>query len=283
MVAACVLLRGKFRYPTAGALAIVTLVLALWLNVQPFRGGVLHMVALDVGQGQSVVLHSKEMTALIDCGSGSYLDAGDTAADYLQSVGVQTLDYVIVSHYHDDHCDGLPTLFARMKVKRLILPDIEPEDVFRAEVLSLAERHGIPVSFVRRDTALALGEASLTVYPPLDDTDMNEACLTALCSAGTFDALFTADINANTEHILITTHDLPDVEVMMAGHHGSKYSTGKELLAEVTPEVAIISSGTNNRYGHPNFEALRRLADAGATIYRTDLQGNIHITVNNEE
>lgn len=283
MLAACALLRGRFRYPAAGVLAIATLALTLWLNVRPFRDGALHMVALDVGQGQSVVLYDDGAAALLDCGSSSYLDAGDAAADYLQSVGVRALDYVVISHYHDDHCDGLPTLLARVRVDRLILPDIEPEDALRAEVLSLAERYDIPVTFVREDTSLPLGGASVTVYPPLSGGEMNEECLTALCSAGTFDALFTADIDAETEALLLAAHDLPDVEVMMAGHHGSGYSNGEDLLAAVTPELAVVSSGADNRYGHPNAEALRRIAAAGAAICRTDLQGNIHITVNNEE
>lgn len=241
------------------------------------------MVALDVGQGQSVVLHSKGVTVLIDCGSDSYLDAGDTAADYLQSVGVRTLDYLLVSHYHDDHCDGLPTLFARLQVRRLLLPDVEPDDPLREEVLALSEKYAVPVTFVREDIMLPLGDAALTVYAPLKDHDMNEECLTALCSAGEFDALFTADINMSTESLLLSTHCLPDVEVMMAGHHGSKYATSGELLAEVTPETVIVSCGADNRYGHPNIETMRRLTGAGAAVYRTDLQGNIHITVDNED
>lgn len=278
MFAACVLLKGRLRYPLAGALAVVSLAFSLWLNVQMFRGD-LHIVALDVGQGQSVVLHSDGATALLDCGSNSYLDAGDTAADYLQSIGVRRLDYLILSHYHDDHCNGLMTLLARLSVDRLVLPDVEPEDPYRAEVLSLAERYGIPVTFVYEDLTLSLGGASLTVYPPLSDADMNEACLTALCSAGEFDALFTADINADTECLLLAAHDLPDVEVMMAGHHGSRYSTGEDLLAVASPEAVVVSCGADNRYGHPNVEALRRILNAGASICRTDLQGNIHITV----
>ncbi len=282
LLIACVLLKGKWRYQIAGVLAVASLALTLWIGLRPLRGDAMHMVALDVGQGQSVVLRAGDATALLDCGSNSYLDAGDAAADYLQSAGVRTIDYVVVSHYHDDHCDGLPTLFARMRVGRLFLPDIEPDDALRAQILALAEHHGVPVTFVREDMTLPLGGATLTVYAPLSDGEMNEECLTALCSAGEFDALFTADIDANTEYLLIATHDLPDVEVMMAGHHGSRWSTGGDLLAEVKPETAVVSCGADNRYGHPNIEALRRLDDAGATIYRTDLQGNIHIIVESE-
>lgn len=283
MLAACVLLRGRFRYPAAGVLALATLALCLWLNIRPFRDGALHLVALDVGQGQSVMLCAGDETALLDCGSSSYLDAGDTAADYLQSVDVRSLQYLVVSHYHDDHCDGLPTLLARIRVERIFLPDIEPEDARRAEVLALAERNGIPVTFVREDLTLPLGGASLQLFPPLNNRDMNEACLTALCTSGEFDALFTADIDALTERLLLETHTLPDVEVMLAGHHGAKNATSEALLSAVTPETVLVSCGADNRYGHPNEETLRRIADAGAAFCRTDLQGNIHIALNSED
>ena len=276
----CFSRRGRLRWATAGVLAALTLALTLWLDAQPLRSGTLHLVALDVGQGQSVVLYSEGAAALIDCGSSSYLDAGDVTADYLQSVGIDRLDYIALSHYHADHCDGLPTLLARLKAERLILPDIEPQDEQRAEVLALAERCGVPVTFVRERERFPLGGAALTVYPPLTEGEMNEECLSVLCTAGEFDALFTGDMDADTEYRLIATYPLPDIEVLMVGHHGSRCSTGGDLLAEVKPELAVVSCGADNGYGHPHSEALRRLTDAGASVCRTDLQGNIHITVN---
>ena len=272
--------RGKRRYVMASGLAVLTLALVVWLNTLPLRGGALHIVALDIGQGQSVVLHSAGATALIDCGSSSYVDAGDVTADYLQSVGIRKVDYVVLSHYHDDHCNGLPVVLSRMKVGRFVLPDIEAGDTLRAEVLALAEQYDIPVTFVRIKEVLPLGDAVLTVYPPVTEGDMNEECLTALCTTGTFDALFTGDMDANTEYRVIAAYPLPDIEILMIGHHGSRYSTGEDLLTEVKPETGVISCGLHNSYGHPNEETLYRLADAGVAIYRTDLQGNIHITVN---
>lgn len=281
MFGACLLFKqGRLRYLTASVLAAATLALAVFLNVSPMHSGALHVIALDVGQGQSVVLCSKGAAALVDCGSKSYLNAGDVTADYLKGIGVNKLDYIVLSHYHADHCNGLPVLLARIGAKRLVLPDVEEGNAERAEVLALAEKYGISVTFVRRTDAFPLGEAVLTVYPPAGEGDMNEECLTTLCTAGTFDALFTGDMDANSEYMLIATNQLPDVEVLMAGHHGSRYSTGGDLLAEVTPEVAIVSCGRGNSYGHPHKEALWRLRDAGAEVYRTDLQGNIHIIVN---
>jgi len=280
-VVAAVAKRGKWRYAAASVLSVLTLALVVWLNTLPMRGGSLHMAALDIGQGQSVVLHTKDATAIVDCGSSSYLDAGDVTADFLQSAGLRAVDYVVLTHYHDDHSNGLPTLLSRVKVNRFILPDITPDDALRAQTLRLAEQYGVPVSFVHAVETLPLGEATLTVYPPVtEEGQMNEQCISVLCTTGSFDALFTGDMDANSEYLLIATHELPDIEVMMAGHHGSRYSSGGDLLAEVKPETAIISCARNNRYGHPHDETLYRLTDAGVAVYRTDLQGTIHITVN---
>ena len=118
----------------------------------------------------------------------------------------------------------------------------------------------------------------MSIYPPLGDKGANELGLTILCSLGDFDTLITGDMDAKTETKLVETYDLPDIEVLLVGHHGSKYSTGTTLLESVMPEVGVISVGDNS-YGHPTEEALLRLTDAGMTVYRTDMQGNILITV----
>ena len=146
-------------------------------------------------------------------------------------------------------------------------------------MVSLAGRYGVAVRYVTEETRVALGDASLTVFPPVGAGGANELGLTILCSAGAFDTLITGDMDAKTERELVETYALPDIEVLLVGHHGSRYSTSTELLEATTPEVGIVSVGDNS-YGHPTKEALFRLTDAGVSVYRTDLQGNIHITVN---
>ena len=125
----------------------------------------------------------------------------------------------------------------------------------------------------------AVGEASLTLYPPVGVRGEYELGLTIVCSLGTFDTLITGDMDSKTERALLDAYPLPDIEVLLVGHHGSRYSTSEELLETVTPEVGVVSVGSNS-YGHPTRDALLRLTDAGVTVYRTDLQGNIYITVN---
>lgn len=119
----------------------------------------------------------------------------------------------------------------------------------------------------------------MTVYPPLSEGDANEEGLTFLCTAGEFDLLITGDMGSSTEQELLDTYLLPDIEVLIAGHHGSKYSNSDALLEAVTPEVGIISAGVNNPYGHPAAETVVRMKMAGMTLFRTDLNGNILIRV----
>lgn len=103
--------------------------------------------------------------------------------------------------------------------------------------------------------------------------------LTYLCTAGDYDFLVTGDMNTAAEKLLLEKWQLPDIEVIAVGHHGAATSTSSELLKALRPETALISVGDNS-YGHPSNQTLRRLLVSGAEIFRTDLQGDIHITVN---
>ena len=142
----------------------------------------------------------------------------------------------------------------------------------------LAGRYGVDIHYVTEVTDVANGASTMTIYPPVGDKGANELGLTILCSLGDFDTLITGDMDGKTETKLVETYDFPDIEVLLVGHHGSKYSSSTTLLESVTPEVGVISVGDNS-YGHPTEEALLRLTDAGMTVYRTDMQGNILITV----
>ena len=271
---------GKRKYALASALTVLTLAACLWLNSRWQQYGAFRAAVLDVGQGESVALCSGSEAALVDCGSSnSYVDAGSVAADALQSAGIRRLSAVIVTHYHADHTNGLTEVLTRLPVDTLYLPDIEDEYGVRDRLVSLAAHQGADVVFVTEPTRIALGEAVLTVYPPLLTTgDLNEQGLTALATAGDFDLLITGDMAGQTEQLLAQTYLLPDVEVLVVSHHGSRYSSDESFLRAITPDNAVISVG-DNRYGHPAEETLRRLQAVGATVWRTDQQGSIRIII----
>lgn len=259
----------------------LTLCAALVASVRPVLTGTLTVAALDVGQGSSTLLYSKGHTVLIDCGGNGGDDPGDTAADYIQSLGTSRLDALILTHFHSDHACGVPQLLSRIEVSQLILPDITQEDELRQEILSLAEALNCKVSFLSEDSSLPLGNAGLMIYAPLGDGGSNEEGLSVLCSADGFDLLITGDMNSVVERRLVKYKNLPDIELLVVGHHGSKNSTSEELLLATAPELAVISSGYNS-YRHPSTEVLERLGAAGCDIYLTSSMGTVTFTIKGE-
>lgn len=273
---------GGRKYALAGVLAALTLALTAHLGQAHYCAD-LDILVLDVGQGQSVLLASGGQYALVDCGSGNHWkDPGETAARQLRTMGCKRLDWLVLTHYDRDHVSGVTGLLARVDVGALLVPEEEDDAGLQAAVLAAVRDSGAAVQFVTETERLDLGRASLTVFPPLGDAGDNERGLSILASAGTKDFLITGDMDAATEAKLLETCGLPDLEGMMAGHHGSKYAASQALLEALKPEIACISVGSNS-YGHPAEETLRRLAQQGCAIYRTDLHGTIHLAWNQED
>ena len=267
--------KGRRKFAVAAALSVLTLAVTVRAGESRFCHR-LNAAAVDVGQGQSVILRSGTETALVDCGSGNnWRDAGCDTADELLTMGCRRVDRVILTHFDDDHINGVEHLLARMDVKTLTVP--ETDGPARDRLLELAERYGMDVETVTEETRLPFGDGELTIFPPVGVSGSNELGLTVLASAGEHDFLITGDMERATEKKLIETYELPELDVLMAGHHGSKGSTSEELLEAVTPETVIISVGSNS-YGHPAEDTLRRLARAGCAIYRTDRHGNVYFS-----
>lgn len=273
------LMKGPKRFILPGCTCVMTFCAALLLTSASFYAGDMTVVALDVGQGQSVLVRSGSFLALVDCGGDGVDDAGDVAADYIQALGENQLDLLVLSHYHADHANGISQLLRRVEVAAVALPDVEPEAPLRQEILTLVQENNIPVRFVREDTVYQLEDgASITLFPPLGEgTDTNELGLAVLATAGGFDTLITGDMSGGVESLFVSHGDLSEVELLVVGHHGSGTSTTQAFLDVVQPKIAVISAGENNRYGHPAQETLERLDRIGAEIYRTDLQGTVTI------
>lgn len=275
------ILPGKKRWIIPTCCGVTTLCLAMLLNAWSFWWGSGAVTVLDVGQGQSVLVRSGQFLCLVDCGGDSYDSAGDIAADFLGDYGVGRLDLLVLTHFHADHANGVTQLLKRVQVDTLSIPPATgEEEPLREEILSAAQEQGVEVLEVEEDTLLALDEdRTVQLYAPLGAGETNEAGLTCLVSTGDFDTLITGDMGADVEQQLLAHAALPDLEVLVAGHHGSKSSTSDQLLAHTAPDYAFLSVGEHNSYGHPAQETLERLAAAGCRIYRTDLQGTITLRV----
>ena len=274
----CCFLPGgkKAILPTACA-CVLGLCLSLWLGWLDGGARDLQLTMLDVGQGQCLVFKDDNVTLMYDCGGDGNEKAGETAARFLLSGNVSHLDVLVLSHYDRDHAGCVCQLLGRIPVGRIYLPDTADETGLRGEIEESAAAHGAEICYVNQDERLSF--ASVTAYlfaPVADDTD-NEASLAMLVSEGSYDILATGDMSAGAERLLLSRRQLPDVEVLVAGHHGSAGSTCDTLLTYTKPETVLISVGKNNSYGHPAEETVARIESSGAQIYRTDRCGNITI------
>ena len=249
-------------------IGLCTALLASWL--EPARDNV-RLTVLDVGQGQSIILQCDAGVYLIDCGGEDEAAAADLAAATLLSQGITRLDGIILTHGDRDHAGGVANLLTRIPADRLFLSvTTEAEDA-----AILLEYFDGEVIWVERETKIASGTETVSIFGPTFASESNENSLCILFEGKNCAILVTGDRGFLGETLLMRQGELPDVDVLIAGHHGSKYSTSEALLEAVHPEVVIISAGADNPYGHPAPELLERLELYGCRIYRTDQNGTI--------
>jgi competence protein ComEC len=275
------LLKARARqYIYPACIAVVLLCAILLISPLLPGAGDTSMTVLNVGQGLSVVLDSDDHTAIVDCGSSSGENAGAIAHEFLQNKGQTSIDLLILTHFHADHINGVLFLLSRINISAIAIPD--PDGSFVAEeIIDLARKRGTDIIYVTETLEVTLGGINLFLYPPLGfGDDENERGLSILCQ-GELSALITGDMNSSGERTLLRYAALPDIDALVVGHHGSKYSTCEELLAAVTPEFAIIPVGENN-YGHPADDTLSRLEEFSIVIYRTDLMGNVTVAASSD-
>lgn len=271
----------RFRVFLPLGLCTVTLVAILRITAWSFQSAELVISALDVGQGECVCVLSGDRTLMFDCGSIGTLDnASETAADWLEGTGRKRVDTLILSHLHEDHTNGVPLLLELMPVEEIVLsPDADADEGMLSEIQAAAMRHGTTVTYLTRDTQKSYGKIQLQMFAPPEDSSENERCIISLVSVGDYDMLFTGDSLKNTEMDLIERHELPDMELLIVGHHGSKTSSDPAFLEAIRAEDAIISVGRNNSYGHPAWQTLMRLQMAGCNVYRTDRNGTVEVRI----
>lgn len=253
---------------TCAAFALILALLASWL--EPLTDDV-RLTVLDVGQGQCILLQSEGKTFLVDCGGDSDTGTADLAARTLLSQGISRLDGVILTHYDRDHAGGAAYLLSRVPADALYLPTCMDEDGCSQPLLAYTQGQIILVDDTMR---ISFGDAAISLFPSQMGLTSNESGLCILFQRRDCDILITGDRTEYGERELLRQVSLPELEVLIVGHHGSKYSTCVELLEAGSPEIAIISVG-ENRYGHPTDEVLQRLEDAGCEIYRTDRNGTV--------
>ena len=255
------------------ACAVGLLFLALNLRMSSLNRPSFCATALDVGQGACTVFHSEGSFAAVDCGGE---EAGDRLADYLQSAGADKLDLLVLTHYDSDHVNGVELLLQRLAVDTVALPEVEDGTGSREKLLKLLEINDCEAFFINGMTEVSLGEAQLKIFPPVSLEGDNASCLSVLASWQEHYTLVTGDLGQAQEKLLLEREELPDLDILVVGHHGSADAASAQLLADLNPDCALISVGENH-YHLPSSETLERLLSYRCTVYRTDRNGNITI------
>jgi len=251
--------------------AVMSLCLCLGLSwAEPLTDN-LRVTMLDVGQGQAILLQAEGKNFLVDCGGDSDEIAADAVAETLLSQGIRYLDGIILTHFDRDHSGGVDELLTRIDTDMILMPYAKDE---QGVAQSLKSRCDGAICLAE-DMILTAGEMKLTVFAPESYNSGNESGLCVLFTVGKYDILITGDRSTAGEAIFLRQHELPQVEVLVVGHHGSRHSTGVPLLERVRPLYALISVGENNFYGHPAPEVLERLWEFGCAVFCTDENGTI--------
>lgn len=231
------------------------------------------LTLVDVGQGQCVLLQSREYAYLIDCGGDDPQYTADAALRAMGANGVSEIDGLILTHYDADHANGAVYLTQTTDIKTMYLPYTEPENQLRR----LLRQQGVPIRWMDDVASLPCGTGELILYPSETGSNGNESSMCILFRGENCDILITGDRDLEGEHRLLQQGTIPDLEILVAGHHGAVTSSGVELLHHTMPELVLISVGADNLHGHPDSEALERFLGAGCIVRRTDLEGTIVI------
>lgn len=239
------------------------------------NGETIEIHFLDVGQGDATLIKQGSHAMLIDAGNN---DKGTAVQSYLQSQGVESLDYVIGTHPDSDHVGGLDVVLYKFPWDTVILPDLEKDTKTYQDVLKVIKDKQKSITFPVAGTSYGLGNAEFTIIAPAAEDygdNWNDYSVGILLQFGENRFVFTGDAEEDAEQDMAAEGIDLSADVLKAAHHGSDTANTMPFLEEVSPKSVVVSCGEGNSYGHPRAGAMNNFRSIGAEVYRTDEQGTI--------
>lgn len=239
------------------------------------------VIFADVGQGDCCLIMAGSTTCLID--SGTYEKGEKNVSDLLDYYGISRVDIAFMTHWDQDHAGGIAALDQTGRIGCIYTGFVGSDSDTKAFDKSLLSRKADPKAFRRNLKQTKAGDVFelsedvrlMVIYPEKCETGGNPGSLVILLDCCGKTMLFTGDIDAETEEILVSSDLVRDVDLLKVSHHGSRYSSCSSFLGSSKPEIAVIQVGKNNLYGHPSPKTLERLAKTGSEVYRTDIDGAV--------
>jgi competence protein ComEC len=277
---------GRRLWAIVVAAGLQVAILAGVAPPRPLPYGVLALRALDVGQGDALLVGLPDGGALLVDGGGlrgSRLDVGRAVVlPAVRDAGVRRLRAVALSHSHHDHGGGLAAVLEEMRVEELWLGSVPPGDSLVAGLVDRAVAAGTAVRVLRRGDRLKRGGARvICLHPPPAESrsSPNRQSLVLRLEARGRSLLLPGDLEGAGERVLQNEGWLVRSTALKVAHHGSATSTQPGFLDRVRPQVALISVGRVNPWDHPHLPVLRRLEERGIAVYRTDRHGAVTVAL----
>lgn len=247
----------------------------------------LRIFFIDVGQGDStLIITPDKKTVLIDGGGSDSFDVGEKVLlPYLLDRRILKVDYVLISHFDTDHCGGILTIMEKVKVKNIIISEQAEHSENYERFKKLMINKKIRLIEVKKGDKIKIGRYSefKILFPTsrlLSENPLNNNSIVAQFNYNNFKMLFTGDIEKLAEQQILKTEKAEiRADILKVAHHGSKTSSIPEFIKAVRPKIALIGVGKNNTFGHPNQQTIKNLENIKCRIYRTDLQGEIIIKI----
>lgn len=247
-------------------------------TVSVISNDLLQVHFIDVGQADSILLTKGDDAILIDGGNRA---DDETVYSYINNQGVDSLDYVFCTHGHEDHVGGLSYILENVKTDIVISDDNYDSKTFK-KFISTANTKNIPIKEPNVYDTFSFNECTLEIVAPLSDnySDYNDNSIVLRLTYDNTSFLFMGDAGFESESEILNAGINIDSDVLKVGHHGSRTASSKEFLSAVSPDIAVISCGRDNSYGHPHEETLSTLNSLSIPYYRTDELGSIIISSN---
>lgn len=239
--------------------------------------GSLKIHYINVGQGDSILVEQNGKNMLIDTGTNA---STNSLISYLQSLNISKIDYLVLTHPHEDHIGGADAVINDFNIGTIYMPKIATTTKTFEDVVNAMNSKGLKAASPALGSTFKLGSANCIVVGPANpkSNDLNTYSIVIKLTFGNTKFLFTGDAQASNEEAMITNgYDLT-ADVLKVGHHGSNTSSCQDFLDRVNPKYAVISVGKGNDYGHPHEGTMDKLKAKGIKVYRTDENGTIICT-----